>query len=237
MSADEDALREMAANRGCRLVKSRVRTPGRKDYGKFGLADAKTGREVFGFGQRGLTAGADEIEQFLRGGSAATWKTSVGAAPVRKRKSEPRPEEKPEPKLQIRDAKPGDAGRLAELIGELGYEVTPAEVRARLAALRKARRPVLVAERGVLIGCCSLSIMLVLHRPKPVGRISMMVVAEAERGKGTGAALVEAALARLKAEGCGLVEVTSNIKRMRAHGFYEKLGFERTSYRFAKAVE
>jgi ribosomal protein S18 acetylase RimI-like enzyme len=41
---------------------------------------------------------------------------------------------------------------------------------------------------------------------------------------------------RLAALGCGLVEVTSNMKRGRAHSFYERLGYERTSYRFAKAL-
>ena len=78
--------------------------------------------------------------------------------------------------------------------------------------------------------------MTVLHRPKPVGRISMMVVAEKERGNGIGAAMVAEAEKRLAVKGCGLVEVTSNIKRLRAHGFYEKLGYERTSYRFAKSL-
>ena len=65
----------------------------------------------------------------------------------------------------------------------------------------------------------------------------MLVVAERERGKGTGAALVAAVEARLKAAGCGLVEVTSNRKRQRAHAFYERLGYERTSYRFGKQLQ
>jgi PhnO protein len=64
----------------------------------------------------------------------------------------------------------------------------------------------------------------------------MLVVAEGLRGGGIGTALVEAAAERLKAAGCGLLEVTSNIKRSRAHGFYERLGFERTSYRFARIL-
>ena len=79
MSEADDVLREMARNRGCTLVKSRVRTPGRKDYGHFGLKDAKTGKPVFGIGKSGLTATREDIETFLRGGAAAEWKSSVGA--------------------------------------------------------------------------------------------------------------------------------------------------------------
>jgi ribosomal protein S18 acetylase RimI-like enzyme len=137
----------------------------------------------------------------------------------------------------IREAQPKDAAALAGLIVELGYEVTAGEVRSRMAMLRKAGRPPLVAVRGDLIGCLTWHVTPVLHRPKPVGRITMMVVAEAARGQGIGTALVDTALERLRDKGCGLVEVTSNTKRMRAHGFYERLGFERTSYRFAKALD
>jgi ribosomal protein S18 acetylase RimI-like enzyme len=236
MTADE--LRELAENRGCKLVRSRVRTPGRGDYGHFGLKDAKSGREIFGFGKGGLTASPAEIEDFLRGNAAATWKSSVGKAgpAVAKAKPKAAPKPKPEPKLALRDARPKDAEAIAALIGALGYEATAAEVRKRLAALAKAGQQAIVAEKGAVIGVLTTSMMNVLHRPQPVGRISMLVVAEDVRGGGIGAALVAEAEKRLAAKGCGLVEVTSNRKRLRAHAFYEKLGYERTSYRFNKVL-
>lgn len=240
MSEADDMLRDMAENRGCKLVRSRVRTPGRGDYGRFGLKDAKSGKEVLGFGRKGLTATAEQVETFLRGGTASAWKSSVGKTPARKQiaaKVAPAPRPKAEPRLVIRDARPKDIDALVGLIVALGYEVTAAEVRTRLARLRKAGQHVLVADRGGAIGLLTTSIMHVLHRPRPVGRISMMVVAEAARSGGVGAALVAEAEARLEADGCGLVEVTSNAKRLRAHAFYERLGYERTSIRLAKQIQ
>lgn len=238
MSAADDALREMAENRGCKLVRSRVRTPGRGDYGKFGLRDANTGKEVLGFGKRGLTASGEEIEAYLRGDATSAWQSSVGKTPPKKKTAaKPAPEPKPAPELVIRDARPKDAEAIAALIVALGYEVTPAEVKKRLATLARAGQHILLADQGGVIGVLTTSITQVLHRPRPVGRISMMVVAERERGKGTGAALVAEAETRLKSAGCGLVEVTSNAKRLRAHAFYERLGYERTSYRFAKQLQ
>jgi len=229
VSAADEALRELAENRGCKLVRSRVRTPGRGDHGRLGLKDARTGREVFGFGKKGLAATPEEIEAFLRGDAAATWKTSVGSA--KRAKPKPAPKPRPEPRLVLRDARPKDAEGIAALIVALGYEVTAADIKRRLRSIEA-----LVAEKGGLVGVLTLGLTPVLHRPKPVGRITMLVVAEAARGAGIGAALVAEAEARLKARGCGLIEVTSNRKRLRAHAFYERLGYERSSYRFAKPL-
>ena len=67
MSGTDRLLRRLAANRGFRLVKSRIRTPGRKDFGKYGLKDVQTGKEAFGFSRHRLTAEAGEIEDYLRG--------------------------------------------------------------------------------------------------------------------------------------------------------------------------
>ncbi|KRA80445.1 GNAT family N-acetyltransferase [Altererythrobacter sp. Root672] len=98
-------------------------------------------------------------------------------------------------------------------------------------------RVVLVAELGgAVVGCLTTSVMRVLHRPAPVGRISMMVVDETVRSRGIGAALVRAAEEALAQQGCYMVEVTSNVRRADAHRFYERLGYQRTSVRLAREL-
>lgn len=253
----DDGLREAAANRGLKLVKSRVRTPGKGDYGRYGLTDAG-GARLLGFGKSGLTATAEEIEDYLHKGALSDWKTSLKAAgakpPKRSKKrpvrepeprsapkpspepeQEPGPEPKPPP-LSVRPARPGDSEAVAALVTSLGFEAGPEAIAERLAALKKAREVPLVAEQGEVIGVLAWHVTPVLHRPKPVGRITMMVVAEGERRRGAGRALVEAACGEMQGKGCGLIEVTSNVDLSGAHGFYRRLGFERTSYRFAKAL-
>jgi GNAT superfamily N-acetyltransferase len=137
----------------------------------------------------------------------------------------------------IRRAREGDAAALARLIGQLGYDASPGEVAERLSVMESEGRVVLVAELdGEIIGCLSTSVMRVLHRPAPVGRISMMVVDEALRGRGIGAELVRAAEDALATQGCYMVEVTSHERRTEAHRFYERLGYERTSVRLAREL-
>lgn len=137
----------------------------------------------------------------------------------------------------IRAAEQRDGEALARLIGQLEYAVTAEEVAERLAIMQAEGRLVLVAELdGQVIGCLSTSIMRVLHRPAPVGRISMMVVDEALRGRGIGAALVRAAERSLAERGCYIVEVTSHVRRTEAHRFYERLGYARTSVRLAREL-
>lgn len=137
----------------------------------------------------------------------------------------------------LRRAELSDNAALARLIGQLGYEVTADEVAQRLAMMQAEGRVVLVAELdGRVVGCLSTAIMHVLHRPAPVGRISMMVVDEALRGRGIGAALVRAAERFLAERGCYMVEVTSHMRRTGAHRFYERLGYEHTSVRLAREL-
>jgi GNAT superfamily N-acetyltransferase len=74
---DQDlALREAARARGFKLVKSRRRKPG-GDFGRFGLVGIDSGRECLGFGADGLTATAEEVHTYLRGGEVASWKRSL----------------------------------------------------------------------------------------------------------------------------------------------------------------
>lgn len=75
-----DELRAMAEHRGMKLVRSRKRTPGVGDYGKYGLTDT-SGKPLLGIGEAGLTATAEEIEEYLRGGALSSWKLSAEATP------------------------------------------------------------------------------------------------------------------------------------------------------------
>ncbi|TVV77229.1 GNAT family N-acetyltransferase [Sphingomonas solaris] len=79
---EADELRAMASHRGFRLVRSRRRTPGVGDYGRYGLADPATGKPLFGIADDGaLTATAGEVADHLRGSVAAGWRESADATP------------------------------------------------------------------------------------------------------------------------------------------------------------
>jgi len=135
----------------------------------------------------------------------------------------------------VREAGPADALKLAELIGQMEFNVDEAGVAERIGRLADLGEPVLVAEcDGNVRGLLDWHVMTTVHRPRPVGRIVALVVAEGQRGQGIGRALVEEAERRMRSRGCEKMEVTSNLRLDRAHRFYEGLGMERSSYRFAK---
>jgi len=257
-----DALAETARNRGLKLVRSRVRTPGKRRFGKVGLSD-RSGRPVFGMDDKGPTAKPEDVEDYLRNLGAKDWGASLDVAvmPRKRRKparaaandSEPEPEtprrRKPEPpppppeppppppKPKVRDAKPGDAGALVGLIRLLDHDVDEKGVRKRVAKLAKDDLAPLVAVLDKkVVGLCGIDRMVAVHRDSPVGRITILAVAEKARKQGIGRLLTEAAEERLRKLGCGMVEVTSNDRLAAAHAFYRHMGYERTSIRFMKKL-
>ncbi|TGX41663.1 cupin domain-containing protein [Sphingomonas naasensis] len=91
----------MATHRGFRLVTSRRRKPG-GDFGKYGLKDA-SGVPVFGIAKTGLSASAEEIEDYLRGATSNAWSKSAGSTKARpKPRAQPKPEAPPKPKPRFR---------------------------------------------------------------------------------------------------------------------------------------
>jgi ribosomal protein S18 acetylase RimI-like enzyme len=263
-----DELAESARNRGLKLVRSRVRTPGKRRFGKVGLTD-KAGKPVFGMDEKGPAAKPEEVESYLRNLGAKDWGASLGVAvmprkrrpaakkaprpaandaepepkpkpvtkvkPIPAPKSAPRPPEPPKPKL--RDAKPADAKLLVKLIKFLGHEIDEKSVRKNIGKLAKAGEAPLVATLDKkVVGLIGIHKMATVHRPAPVGRISVLVVAEEAQDHGIGRMLVENAEKRLRKAGCQIVEVTSNDRRTAAHAFYRHMGYERTSMRFMKKL-
>ena len=257
-----DQLAESARNRGLKLVRSRVRSPNKRRFGKVGLTDAK-GKPVFGMDAKGPVGKPEEVEDYLRNLGAKDWGASLDVAVIpRKRKptrvsrqpandrdpepspsgkAKPAPPPAPPPKPKppkLREAKPGDAARLAELIRrDLGHEVTEKQVRRNLAALKKVgETPIVVTLDKKVMGVIGLHRMVTIHRPAPVGRIPILVVAEEAQGHGLGRILVDAAEQWCRSKGCQIIEVTSNDRRAAAHAFYRHMGYERTSIRFFKKL-
>ena len=143
------------------------------------------------------------------------------------------------PTPAIRTATLDDAPELARLLTLLGHCMTTTEVEARWLDWAAAGNSALVApgDAGMLLGTAVLHRMHVLHRPRPVGRITALVVDGAARGMNVGRALVEAAEVVLEGAGCGLLEITSKVRLVEAHAFYEHLGYERSSVRFSRELE
>jgi len=146
-------------------------------------------------------------------------------------KRAPEPEPEPAPPLVIRDAKASDAKAIATLIDASDGDLAPT-----LRQLIQSGQAPLVAEEGEVIGVAAWQVLPLLQQAAPLGRITLLRVAEAQRRRGVGRALLEAAEARLADRGCEAVEVLSGIDVGNAHGFFRRLGYERTSYRFARAV-
>jgi GNAT superfamily N-acetyltransferase len=148
----------------------------------------------------------------------------------------PPPPPKPKPP-KVREAKPADAAGIAELIALLEHPIDEKTVRKNLGKLKKAGELPLVATLDKqVVGLCGVHAMVTVHRPAPVGRITVLVVDNKAQRHGIGRMLVEAAEQWCREQGCQIIEVTSNDRRAAAHAFYRHMGYERTSIRFFKKL-
>ena len=138
----------------------------------------------------------------------------------------------------IRSAQKSDAEVLAGIFVELGHPIDADSILRRWHEWSIAGNSALVATQSDsrILGVATLHQMMVLHRPKPVGRITLMFVDAVARRSGVGRSLVTEAEAMLARAGCGLLEITSSFKWTEAHAFYEHLGYEKTGVRFAKEL-
>ena len=145
-------------------------------------------------------------------------------------------------KMKIRRGRRGDAERIAQLSGELGYPASAAQVATRLRQLTPvSKHAVFVAESpdaatGV-VGWVHVSVAHLLESDIRA-EVNGLVVAEGQRSAGAGAKLLEAAEEWARRRGCRGMNVRSNVIRERAHKFYERQGYEhyKTQKAFRKAL-
>jgi GNAT superfamily N-acetyltransferase len=130
--------------------------------------------------------------------------------------------------IKIRKARRGDAARIAQLSGELGYPASAEQIATRLRQLTPASKHVVFvaesADAGV-IGWVHVSVSHLLESDTRA-EVNGLIVAEGQRSEGAGAKLLQAAEEWARRRGCKGMNVRSNVIRERAHKFYEVHGYE-----------
>jgi predicted N-acetyltransferase YhbS len=140
----------------------------------------------------------------------------------------------------IRPAVASDAPILSELLTQLGYPCSPAEIPARLDASGRFPQAVaLVATNGYgeVVGLITSHIVPSIHDNDPVAWLTTLVVLEDARGAGVGSALVKHIEEWASRNGAKRLSVTSAMHREETHAFYEKRDYARTGLRFSKRLD
>jgi GNAT superfamily N-acetyltransferase len=121
-----------------------------------------------------------------------------------------------------------DADRVAHLMTQLGYPSTSQQIAQRFERIDgQSNQALFVADdEGQVVASVHVAANPYLENDASA-EILGLVVADGHRSQGVGKALVSAAEAWAEKLGCGVLRVRSNTIRTRAHGFYDRAGFER----------
>lgn len=136
----------------------------------------------------------------------------------------------------IRPPAPADAQALARLMGELGYPSTAEQVQGRIdrADANPDYRTHVAEVNGQVVGMMGLQRGWAYEKDAPFVRVLALVVSAGARRRGVGARLLGTAHAWARELGAYGVHLTTSLHRDEAHRFYERVGFERTGWRYAR---
>ena len=133
-----------------------------------------------------------------------------------------------ENRVKVRRVRAGDATRVAELSGQLGYPTLAKEMAKRLKGVledRDAACFVAETKEHGLVGWIHVSTTPLIEVERRA-EVHGLVVDERTRSQGAGWLLLDAGEKWARKKGCKGVSVRSNVIRERAHGFYLRHGYE-----------
>ena len=141
--------------------------------------------------------------------------------------------------IQIRGAEEGDLPQILNLYTQTdmdnGEVLTLDSARKLFNKLKKyPEYTIFVAtSKGETVGTFSLLIMdNLVHRGAPSGIVEAVAVVPKYHGIGIGKKMMGFAMDRCREFGCYKLVLSTNLRRDKAHRFYESLGFERHGYSF-----
>ncbi|MEC4986637.1 MAG: GNAT family N-acetyltransferase [Oscillatoria sp. PMC 1068.18] len=141
--------------------------------------------------------------------------------------------------LEIRIATNADLATLIKLYAAMNNETPLSEKKAAELFTEMAKIPnyniYLAYLDNEAVGTFSLLIVPTMMHPgiHKFAVLDAVVVSLALRSRGIGTAMIQEALKLGKAAGCYKLTLSSNLKRSRAHHFYESLGFQQHGWSFS----
>ena len=145
------------------------------------------------------------------------------------------------PVLQIRKCCMNDLERVTALLREFGYPTTLSVMKERMQDMENdSLHCTLVAELdNEVVGMVGLRQISSYYKQKEcITEITALIVSEQLRGNGLGKRLVASAEEWARQQGCNQLFLRSGnrVERAPAHAFYRHIGFEKSGYRFNKAL-
>lgn len=88
-----------------------------------------------------------------------------------------------------------------------------------------------------VVGFTSLHIQKLLHHSKKVAEVQELCIDEKLTGMGLGKLLLDTAIQEAEKQNCEIIELAASNKRLDAHRFYEREGWERSHFKFTKKLD
>lgn len=140
--------------------------------------------------------------------------------------------------MGIRKAKEQDASAIRTLLEQLGYPTQDGLVESKLALMldHPDERLFVYEQDDALVAVMSLHFVPQIALAGDFATISYFVVDETIRSKGIGKAMEEHCTLLAQERGCEKIQVHCNIRRTKAHQFYERQGFQESQKDFFKKL-
>ncbi len=141
--------------------------------------------------------------------------------------------------MTIRKAVPSDARAVAGLIGQLDYDITLESIRKKIENFSRDENALLLVYLvdGAVAAFISLFFIPQIALEGSFARISYFCVDEKYRGRKIGEAMENYCVEESRRRGCDRIELHSHSRRVDAHRFYKKHGYEESPKYFIKKLK
>jgi PhnO protein len=141
--------------------------------------------------------------------------------------------------IKLRQAENQDSNHIYDLICQLvGFEFDKKSFETTFQKNMKKDSVFywVIENNESVIGFLSLHIQELLHHQKRVVEVQELCVDEKFTGMGFGKLMLDKAIQEAERQNCEIIELAASNKRVEAHRFYEREGWERSHFKFMRKL-